>query len=286
MLFTCTHPNCSASFYTKQELRSHVVAHETRDFACTECSATFKSRNNLLKHGRIHDEARRYPCPFDDCGKKFSHKSNLKRHIRIHKGTKDFKCEVCSKSFMTRSNLTQHSAVHKTDKTEKNYRCLSADCSATFLYFSSLKKHMKCFHRTAYDAIYTPSPVPLPAPEKKEKKMAFSFDFTDIKNLSSGNGIATASTCAGSPPVEPSSLDNPQAEVEEVPMEEEPQLFFFNDFRLPRRRQEVENELLTSQQDPLGELFGADRFLGEVSPYSSMGGLQCDIFGEEPSLLC
>ena len=177
MIFTCTQEGCSASFFTKIELRAHLSSHEAREFGCAECGLSFRTRNCLQKHVRIHDASARYQCTHPFCGKVFTRKSNLTRHAKIHSGSKEYRCAFCNKTFTTRSNLTQHEQVHATDKKQKNYTCLVADCGAQFLYFSSLKKHTKSFHKNTFDALYSPGKKTTSSTPGKENNI-FSFDIS------------------------------------------------------------------------------------------------------------
>ena len=151
-MFSCDHGPCSASFFSKQELREHRMQHDKRDFECDQCGAAFKERNALNKHQRIHNEFLAFACP--QCEKKFTHKSNLARHLKIHEGSKEYGCTFCGKRFASRSNLTQHLLVHKPNEEVQQYACNLSDCKKTYRYFASLKKHTRKYHPKHYATMY------------------------------------------------------------------------------------------------------------------------------------
>lgn len=61
---------------------------ENFPFECFICAATFLLKNEFQQHfNKQHfkrnyvEEAKKYPCTFDECTKTFSRNSNLKQHI-------------------------------------------------------------------------------------------------------------------------------------------------------------------------------------------------------------
>lgn len=76
-------------------------------YQCTQCSAKFRYKNNLLKHERKHVGIFQYYCPY--CGKGMSATNNLKVHLKSHHtGISAYLCVYCQKDCGTVHQLKQH----------------------------------------------------------------------------------------------------------------------------------------------------------------------------------
>lgn len=76
---------CDMAFFSKIELRSHVVTHtKTREFKCEMCSKSFGTRCSLNQHIRGHLDDRRYKC--ENCERAFVHRTAWKVHMRSKHG--------------------------------------------------------------------------------------------------------------------------------------------------------------------------------------------------------
>ena len=76
------------------------------------------------------------------CGKPFSSSRNLERHLnvhKLHKSKKKFKCEPCEKSFLFASSLNKH--IKSIHEGLKDYKCQS--CEKKFTWPWALKAHKK-----------------------------------------------------------------------------------------------------------------------------------------------
>nr|CAD7266560.1 unnamed protein product [Timema shepardi] len=83
--YSCSH--CSAEFYHKANLNSHLRTHTgERPFRCTVCDVSFKQSSHLLRHSWIHSGKKPYPCSF--CDMSFRQKFSLKCHTYTHTGEK------------------------------------------------------------------------------------------------------------------------------------------------------------------------------------------------------
>ncbi|CAG9789591.1 unnamed protein product [Diatraea saccharalis] len=74
---------CEWRFYSKSELKDHMVRHGgERKHQCNICKKGYARKYTLTEHMRIHENDRRFVCP--TCGKSFIQNSTLKHHIKIH----------------------------------------------------------------------------------------------------------------------------------------------------------------------------------------------------------
>ncbi|KIN03150.1 hypothetical protein OIDMADRAFT_160726 [Oidiodendron maius Zn] len=96
--FICTYPGCTAQpFQTQYLLNSHANVHSTnRPHYCpvkgcsrSEGGKGFKRKNEMIRHGLIHDYPG-YICPFcPDSEHKYPRPDNLQRHVRVRHADKD-----------------------------------------------------------------------------------------------------------------------------------------------------------------------------------------------------
>ena len=147
----CVCKECSACFSDQIKLEKHIeLVHKvtqqsssTEDetvgsFGCVYCSDTFKDRQDLIAHQKIHNPnltgeeepvvinkvlAAAKPCHIClKCGKEFRNSASLRGHMESHSNTisdnTDLKCKTCSKVFKTRSGLISHLKSHAA-KTKK-----------------------------------------------------------------------------------------------------------------------------------------------------------------------
>ncbi|KAK9510220.1 hypothetical protein O3M35_005049 [Rhynocoris fuscipes] len=106
----CQH--CEKYFKTRQYLNAHIKAVHCaiRPHVCSVCSASFSTKEKLVRHGLIHEKIKRFKCPFVktmDCTKEFNRKDKLKQHILTHRDkTQDLKVNKEAKSDWTEGNGT------------------------------------------------------------------------------------------------------------------------------------------------------------------------------------
>lgn len=65
----------------------------------------------------MHADDKPFVC--QECGKSFKTKESLRLHLRIHNGDKPFKCNQCDAKFNNSSNLKKHVATHSS-----KYNCI------------------------------------------------------------------------------------------------------------------------------------------------------------------
>jgi len=142
---------------SRSKLRDHKEVHMdvSKACRCEECNKVFSSSENLKKHLIIHSSEWPFKCDEPECGKQFTQLSNLEWHKKTHLGDdgRDYECSKCFKRFSAKANLTQHMEIH-TDWKGKEIVCNLEGCKKKFLYFSSLKTHIKSKHAIDYQRIY------------------------------------------------------------------------------------------------------------------------------------
>ncbi|CAH1776968.1 unnamed protein product, partial [Owenia fusiformis] len=94
--------------HTKIENRLQLIAFDkvTQKFLCKVCHKSFKNRDSLLDHARLHTGENLHSCSF--CSKQFVSNSKLVTHQRTHTGEKPFQCKICLKTFGDRSSHIRH----------------------------------------------------------------------------------------------------------------------------------------------------------------------------------
>lgn len=92
-------------------LLKHLALHD-RSLTCETCNVTCMSWQQLVVHRKIHTETggRDYICT--ECGKSYRSRSSLKEHMDKHIGYKKFICDVCGKAFNRMNTLKVHRRIH------------------------------------------------------------------------------------------------------------------------------------------------------------------------------
>lgn len=106
-----------------------------KTYTCQVCSKTFKRREHLYQHSKLHSGLRPFSCVH--CPKTFSRKEHLMRHLTSHSGAKDFGCDICNKRFSRPDNLKKHKRTHQ----KSPYRC--AVCCKNFIIKHYYVAHMQ-----------------------------------------------------------------------------------------------------------------------------------------------
>ena len=136
--FSCS--GCDKTFKTRLHLENHFLQHTgEKPFKCETCAESFRHKVSLVAHMRIHGDVKPYVC--ETCGKCFREPSTLKAHTRVHSGDKPYKCDKCDKAFTQRAGLNYHKSVHTGIKP---YKCNSCDYATAKQ--ASLRSHEKAIH--------------------------------------------------------------------------------------------------------------------------------------------
>lgn len=135
--------DCKLNYKTYQAYEKHLARKHGENsikFICSICGRSFKEKQVLRNHERIHlpdDLKLKFPCLH--CKKKFVNNHCLKVHVaRIHEKVAYFFCEVCGKGCTTKSDLIWHMDKHVQDR---NFPC--EICNLKFKSTNSLRIHKR-----------------------------------------------------------------------------------------------------------------------------------------------
>jgi hypothetical protein len=106
----------------------------------------------------------------------------LIRHKRIHSGIKPYACRICPKTFSSSSNLKQHNNVHKNIIKRKKFCCFIKNCTKSYLYICTLKKHVSLVHQEYYDILREKYEEINFNEIYKDLKSNKNYDFVEFKN--------------------------------------------------------------------------------------------------------
>lgn len=103
---------CGKKFFTKTSLfvhrREQHVLGDSRKVKCDVCNLWYKGLKNLKKHKETHREEahKKFQCLY--CSKTFRTRNSLNVHERVHTGETPFRCNLCCKSFKRSHHLYSH----------------------------------------------------------------------------------------------------------------------------------------------------------------------------------
>ena len=108
------------------------------EFQCCVCNKTFKCKEYLEQHKKIHTSEKMYKC--DLCDMAFTCANYLTGHRNKVHNVKNvlFKCNICDKIYKNKSGLKLHQYSHRDDRP---FVCKV--CGAGYKYALSLKEHTR-----------------------------------------------------------------------------------------------------------------------------------------------
>ncbi|XP_055704720.1 zinc finger protein 665 [Phlebotomus papatasi] len=164
----CSEPNCGMIFTNRSNMVRHVRRrHENpRIFKCSDCSETFRRKDQLRKHRMDHTG--QFPHICETCGKGFVNLKTLRSHLVCHRLLKCsqcdkevpnwtelvahrkkehrsvFKCSSCDRQFHSKSRLRSHEVIHKAREERPNFIC--DFCGREYTRKSNLLAHIRSAH--------------------------------------------------------------------------------------------------------------------------------------------
>ncbi|XP_062562531.1 oocyte zinc finger protein XlCOF28-like isoform X2 [Armigeres subalbatus] len=97
---------------------------------CIYCKNTYRGRNTLKKHLRIHLNIKGNQCAY--CPKTFTDRSSLRIHEGRHTG-RSFKCHICDKQYYSQNELRQHLTMQHLERKHTCETCQKKFPSKTIL---------------------------------------------------------------------------------------------------------------------------------------------------------
>lgn len=138
---------CKAKFPTKSQIRLHILnVHDptSKKFKCNVCGSSYLTAALLVWHHKLsHLKERNFQC--SECGKTFRSKHLLQVHVYCHTGEKPFGCTFkgCTRQFRSKPQRIEHMRSHTG---EKPFKCLEVGCDRQFAYAVDFKRHKFNLH--------------------------------------------------------------------------------------------------------------------------------------------
>lgn len=119
-----------------EHIRSVHNIEPDRPFECDVCKRTYRTKDNIVVHMKIHKTSRNYPCQL--CSMSFLFATELRQHLRKHLTNHPFICDICAAGFKSHANLRSHRRSHNV---ETPLKCDA--CDGLFLTNTSLTLHKR-----------------------------------------------------------------------------------------------------------------------------------------------
>lgn len=110
-----------------------------KKFECSDCSAVFTTKINLVAHVNMHRGIRPYRCV--DCPRAYTSQARLQRHMRQHSDD-HFMCDYCARAFKVKAALVVHLNTHAP---LRKFGC--SECERRYATKNALNHHVRRVHR-------------------------------------------------------------------------------------------------------------------------------------------
>lgn len=111
---------------------TRTITATVSEFKCKVCLKSFKKKEHMTQHMKLHAGLRPFKCNENYCNKAFSRKEHLMRHMVSHTGKKLFHCDICQKYFSRKDNLNKHRRTH-TENSNSNGEFVCEMCQKCFV---------------------------------------------------------------------------------------------------------------------------------------------------------
>ncbi|XP_071084042.1 uncharacterized protein [Haliotis cracherodii] len=136
--YHCDFEECNQTFDKIHLLLNHKDRHtDERRWACDQCPARFRARNNLTSHKRSHTGEKPFECNI--CHRSFATKNTMNQHKVTHSDDRPYLCDTCGFATKYQSHLIAHRRIHSGDV----YHCHFPQCTYVTPKRSQLKAHMR-----------------------------------------------------------------------------------------------------------------------------------------------
>lgn len=138
---------CKNTYRGRNTLKKHLRIHlNIKDNQCAYCPRTFTDRSTLRIHEGRHT-GKTFKCPH--CDKPYYSQNELRQHITMQHLERQYTCETCQKKFPTKTILNDHYRVHTQ---ERPFVCTL--CGADFKRNRNLVRHQNLHEK--YEKKATP----------------------------------------------------------------------------------------------------------------------------------
>lgn len=144
--------NCDKKFTRASHFYQHSRQHHSKNlknpasssFSCDACEKTFKTKNSLADHKKIHFGVKDFTCSYPNCRKTFRLKQALVRHIQAVHLDLTFNCEICNETLKLRKQFQKTYIEHiqntHTDLKEEDFNSLKRKIK--FLRFKDVSNNL------------------------------------------------------------------------------------------------------------------------------------------------